>query len=368
MNYPRVTAIASMIIAGVAVAATLLVARVVFVPIALAAVFAAVLRPLVWRMERWRVPAPIGAAVLLLGMLALVVAAGSALSEPMEAWMARAPVAAAAAGKKIAALRHRFDRISGALLPSRPAPPVPAPPAAGAGNPDSTTTLLPPVIQVTAAPVGPDLSPFLSRAFGSTTEVVSTGITMLLLLFFLLAGGQTWRDRLLKAAPSAAAGQHAVDVIHEIQQVISRYFFATLLINLGQGILVWIAMAAVGMPGPLMWGVLTAVAEFIPYAGGFVMVVLLALVGLTVSDSAGHALIAPGLYLLITMVQNNLVSPLVYGRGLKLHPVPILVAVVVGWFFWGVPGAFLAVPILATLKILCGRIEGLSGLGAFIAD
>ena len=66
-------------------------------------VFAAVLRPVVRRMERWHLPAPVGAAVLLLGMLALVAAAGSALSEPMQAWLAKAPVAAAAAGTVVLA-------------------------------------------------------------------------------------------------------------------------------------------------------------------------------------------------------------------------------------------------------------------------
>lgn len=366
MNYPRVTAIAAMIIAGVAVAATLSLARVVFVPIALATVFAAVLRPAVRRMERWHLPAPVGAAVILLGTLALVAAAGSALSEPMQAWLAKAPVAAAAAGKKIGALRHRFDRISGALLPNPASEPVPQPP--GSGDHVTTATAAPVIVQMAPAPAGPDWSPYIGRAFGSTTEIVSTGITMLLLLFFLLAGGQTWGDRVRKAAPSAATGEKAVAVIHEIQQVISRYFFAALLINLSQGILVGIAMAVVGMPGPLMWGVLTALAEFIPYVGGFVMMVLLALVGLSSSDSLGHALIAPGLYLLITLVQNSLVSPLIYGRGLKLNPVLILIAVVVGWFLWGVPGAFLAVPMLATLRILCGRFAGLRGLGAFVAE
>lgn len=369
MNYPRVTAIASIITASVAAAAALSLGRVVFVPIALAVVFAAVLRPVIRQMERWRLPAPAAATVLMLGMLAAVVAAGSALSEPAQEWAAKAPNAAAVAGKKLRALRHKFDRIGNALLPaSRPQVQPAAPASPTFGNPDTPVTTTPAVVQVNQVAATPDYGPFLSRAFGTTTEIISAAITMLLVLFFLLAGGRTWRDRLVSVAPSPAAGKRMVDIVHEIQQVISRYFFVTLLINLGQGLLVGIAMWAIEMPSPVVWGILTAVLEFIPYAGGFVMVLLLALVGLSVSDSVAHAFIAPGIYLLITTLQNNLVSPLVYGRGMRLHPVPIIVAVVAGWFLWGVPGAFLAVPLLGGLSIICKRVEGFSGLGEFLAD
>ncbi len=369
MNLPRATAIAASITAGGAVIAVLALGRPVFVPIALASVFAAVLRPIIRRMERLRIPAPVGASILLLGSLAILIAAGTALSEPAQQWMAKAPKAAASAGKKLRSLRHKFDWISNAIQPAT-APPTQAvgPVSPALGNADAQSVALPTVVQVSQAPAPPDFSPILSAAFGTTTEIISTGVTMLLLLFFLLAGGRTWRKRLLKMAPNPETGQRMVDTMDEIQHVISRYFFTTLLINLGQGTLVGLAMWAVGMPSPIVWGVMCAVFEFIPYAGGLTVVLLMTLVGLSVSDNVSHALLAPGLYLLITTLQNNLVSPLVYGKGLKLNPVPILIAVVGGWFMWGVPGAFLAVPILGALSVICNRVEHLNGVGALLAD
>ena len=185
-------------------------------------------------------------------------------------------------------------------------------------------------------------------------------------MFFLLAGGRSWRERIAKAAESPAAGKKVVGIIGEIQRVVSRYLLVTLLINIGQGILVGIAMALIGMPAPVVWGLLTVVAEFIPYAGGLVMVVLLGLAGLAGSPSAGHVLLAPGLYLLITTLQNNLVSPVVYGEGLRLNPIAILLGVILWYFLWGVPGAFLAVPILAAFKTLCERVETLKPVGVFL--
>jgi predicted PurR-regulated permease PerM len=79
------------------------------------------------------------------------------------------------------------------------------------------------------------------------------------------------------------------------------------------------------------------------------MVATLAIVGLATFDSIPHALAPPGTYLLITTIQNNVVSPYAYGNHLKLNPVAVLIGVLLWWFLWGVPGAFLAVPIVATL-------------------
>jgi predicted PurR-regulated permease PerM len=340
----------------------------VFVPIALAATFAAVLRPVIRRMEGWRIPAPLAALALMIGMLAVVVAGGFALSGPASEWLAKAPKAAASAGKKLRTLRHKFDWVGNAIQPPvRPAQPV-VPVNPNVGNADSQTAPAPTVVTVAPAQPPPDFGPILSSAFGTTTEIISTLVTMLLLLFFLLAGGRTWRKRLLKVAANPESGQRMVDIMHETQQVISRYLFTMLLINICQGAVVGLAMWAVGMPSPLVWGIMCTLFEFIPYVGGLFMVLLLTLVGLSLSDNVGHAFIAPGLYLGITTVQNSIFSPMIYGRGLRLNPVPILIAVVAGWFMWGVPGAFLAVPTLGALSVICRRVDRLNGVGAFLAD
>jgi len=78
--------------------------------------------------------------------------------------------------------------------------------------------------------------------------------------------------------------------------------------------------------------------------------------------------LAPGIYLAITTLQNNLVSPLAYGRRLRLNPVAVLVGVLFWWYLWGVPGAFLAVPIIATLKILGDHVPRLAPLGEFLGE
>ncbi len=368
MTQARTTSISAAIVATVAIGFALHLGRVVFIPIALALVLAALLAPLVGRLERARIPAPVGATLLLLGTVALVVGTGLALSGPVQDWAHKTPEAIAAAGKKVQAFRHRFDRLNALLTPS-----------AGTSSPvDSTRGAAPsdsthgaqgseqPASSPQSSPTQTGLTPILGRAFGTTTQIISALTETVLLLFFLLAGGRTWRDRLTQTASSPAAGKRVVGILGEMQRVVSRYLLVTLLINVGQGILVGIAMALIGMPAPLVWGALTVVAEFVPYAGGLVMVVLLTLTGLAGSQSAGHVVLAPGLYLLITTLQNNLVSPVVYGQGLRLNPLAILLGVIVWYFLWGVPGAFLAVPILAAFKTVCERVETLKPVCVFL--
>jgi predicted PurR-regulated permease PerM len=187
----------------------------------------------------------------------------------------------------------------------------------------------------------------------------------LLVLFFLASGDQV-RRRMMSHATSSAFAKGMVEVADELQSVVSRYLSLLALINLVQGTVIAVAMAIIGMPVPLVWGAMAFVAEFFPYLGSATMVILLTLVGLA-SNGGEHVLLAPLIYMAVTTIQNSVVSPVTYGRYLKLSPPAILVSVMVWWLIWGVLGAFLAVPILALLRIVCERQGGkLGALGALI--
>jgi predicted PurR-regulated permease PerM len=140
------------------------------------------------------------------------------------------------------------------------------------------------------------------------------------------------------------------------------------MINVGQGIVVGLALWALGMPYPWLWGGLTVLLEFIPYLGATGMLILLTAAAFSQFDALGHILLVPGTYLVIAALQNNLVSPLVYGQRLKLNPVAVLVGVLFWWLLWGVAGAFLAVPFFATLKILADHVESLTPIATFLGE
>ena len=87
---------------------------------------------------------------------------------------------------------------------------------------------------------------------------------------------------------------------------------------------------------------------------------------ITIFDNIGHALLVPGAFLLINVIQANLVSPLLLGHRLALNPVAILVGIAFWFWVWGIPGAFIAVPLLATFKIFCDHIQSLAAVGEFL--
>jgi predicted PurR-regulated permease PerM len=160
----------------------------------------------------------------------------------------------------------------------------------------------------------------------------------------------------------------AEETIEEAESVVRRYLVVTALINLGQGVLVALTMWLIGMPTPPLWGALTFVFEFLPYIGALFMVVSLTITGLATFEGIGQVLLAPLAYITISTIQNNVVSPFAYGSGLRLNPLSVLLAVLIGWFLWGVAGAFVAVPLLAAVKIFADHLNRDSRLAVVLED
>jgi predicted PurR-regulated permease PerM len=106
----------------------------------------------------------------------------------------------------------------------------------------------------------------------------------------------------------------------------------------------------------------------VPYLGATVMVLVLGAAALSTFDSVGHALLVPGAFLVINLLQSNLVAPVLLGHRLTLNPVAIFIGLAFWWFMWGIPGAFIAVPLLAALKTVCDHVPSLAAVGEFLGQ
>lgn len=347
--------------AGIAVLATLAVITALYfgreflAPIALAVLFTALLRPVVRLLERLRLPAPVGALVVLVALTGMLTAAGLALAGPVRTWVAEAPQTLTTARQRLQELRGPFDRLSAVAQKVQGADSS----SGGAGEPKPASS---------ASPAPANLSSLAARLFGTTTSLVGAAVEVVLLTFLLLASGDVFLTKLVKVLRLRRDKIEAVSMVHEAEGVISHYMLATVLINAGQGAVVGVAMWLLHLPNPALWGVLTFVLEFIPYLGGALMLVLLGLAGLAGGGGVGQVLLPPAVYLAITTLQNNVVSPIAYGRRLRLNPVAVLVGVLFWWSLWGVAGAFLAVPIIATLKIVGDHVPRLAAVGEFLGE
>jgi len=350
-SWERAQAVGIMVLATLGGIGALYLGREFFIPIALALLLNALLRPLIRGLERLHVSTVVGATLVSLGLLGALVAGGATLVNPVRAWVSQLPTSFEAAGRKLAPARQSLEQVSHAtqaLGESSGAPP--AAPAAP------------------AAPAPPAVPPFLMQLFGTTAALVAGLAEVLLLLYLLLASGDLFLRKLVEVLPLFRDKRTAVIVTEQVQQAVTRYIASTLMINIGQGTVVALALWGLGMHSPWLWGGLTVLLEFIPYLGATGMIILLSAAAFSQFDNIGHILLIPGTYLIIAALQNNLVSPLVYGQRLKLNPVAVLVGVLFWWLLWGVAGAFLAVPFFATLKILADHVESLTPLATFLGE
>jgi predicted PurR-regulated permease PerM len=353
LNAPFTT---KLIAVGLSITA-LALGRAFFIPIALALCFQALLTPLVRGLGRLRIPAPAGAAVVVLGALAVLVIGGWALSGPARDWVDKAPANIATARRKLREIGRPLDRLTAAAVnpQAEPAAAAPLPPAA------------PPPAPPQAAPSSATQSLF-AQLLGRATTVVAGGLEVIVLLYLMLAAGNMLFRKLVKLFPGPDDLRTATDILNKTESIVSRYLTVTALINLGQGIAVGLALWAIGTPDPVIWGIVTFVLEFIPYLGGAIIVVLLLIDGFSVYSGLGQVLLGPAIYLVISTIQNNVVSPYAYGNRLKLNPLAVMIFVLFWWFIWGIPGVFLAIPIAATLKVLGDQLPRLAPLGELLGE
>ncbi len=344
-----------LIAVGLSVAG-LALGREFFIPIALALCFQALLTPLVRGLGRLRIPPPAGAAIVVLGALAVLVVGAWALSGPASEWVDQAPSNIATARRKLREIGRPLDRLT-AAAEGTPVPVAPnAPPPAPASPPPAQ-----------AAP-GPAVPSLFAQLLGRATTVVAGGLEVIVLVYLMLAAGNMLFRKLVKLLPAPDDLRTATDILNKTERIVANYLTITALINVGQGIAVGLAMWAIGMPDPFIWGVVTFVLEFIPYLGGVIIVGLLLIDGFSVFPGLGQVLVAPAIYLVISTLQNNVVSPYAYGNRLKLNPLAVMIFVLFWWFIWGIPGVFLAIPIAATLKVLGDQVPRMGTLAELLGE
>jgi predicted PurR-regulated permease PerM len=268
---------------------------------------------------------------------------GIALSGPAASWAEKVPAG-------LPKLQERLRFLSRPIAAIQQL-------AARAENLNSETKPLPVAVE------GNRLS---DRLLSGTRSVVSGVLETVLVLFFLLVSGDTFLRRLVEVLPHFRNKRQAVDISQQIESDISAYLATITLMNAGVGVATGIVAAACGLGDPMLWGVIAFLLNYVPILGPMIGVVTFLLVGLLSIDTLWVAFLPAGLYLAIHMIEGETVTPMLLARRFTINPVLVIVALVFWYWMWGVPGAILATPMLAVIKIVCDRIQLLSAFGHFI--
>jgi predicted PurR-regulated permease PerM len=189
----------------------------------------------------------------------------------------------------------------------------------------------------------------------------------LILVLFILASGDLFYEKLVRVMPTLSDKKRAVRIFRDVEFEVSRYFLTVAMINAGFGLAVGTTLALFGWATPVVWGLAAALLNFIPYVGGLVAVLIMALVGMVAFDSITFALLGPAIYIGLNVIESNFVTPLIVGRRLELNPVVILLAVTFWGWLWGIAGILIAVPFLVVVKVFADHVEGMRPVGEFLS-
>lgn len=335
------------VLAVLALLYTLYFARDFLLPVTIAVLFDFLLSPVVRALARVRVPPPLGAGLVIVALVGTLALGVYELADPVQRWAQKAPATLSSAGAKVRQILIPVERVSKT-----------AEQVASATGVAGTTS---PAREVVVK--GPSI---VSRLFGGTQRFLAGLLEVIILLYFLLASGDLFLQKLIKVLPDRHDRRTAVQIARETEASISTYLLTAALINVLEGAVVAAAMWMLGMPNPVLWGALVVFLEFIPYLGAAAMTAILTIAAVTTFDALGRALLVPVTFLAINLLQANVVSPVLMSKRLTLNPVAIFVGLAFWWWIWGVPGAFIAVPLLATFKIFCDHIEALAPVGEFL--
>jgi predicted PurR-regulated permease PerM len=322
-------------------------ARPVILPIFLACVAGMALKPLIRWLSYCHIPPALSAGVVLILLVSGVAIGFFQLGRPALTWMNEAPQHMTELRQRVQKLFPRFARISEAATAVN---------NLGAEEEQKKTT----VVEVKSSRV--------PTTFINWTGTFLAGIgETLVLLYLLLASGDLFLQKLVRVMPTLRDKKSAVAISHEIQQNISNYLFSVSLINVGLGIIVSVGLYFMGVPNAAMWGLLVALLNFVPYFGPVAGIILLATVGLLTFDNLWQAVLPPAWYLLLHLLEANLITPVLLGRRFTLNPVVIFVSLIFWTWLWGVPGALLSVPLLVSIKVVCDRVPAMSSVSELLS-
>jgi predicted PurR-regulated permease PerM len=346
---PRTRSIEATVLTVLALLYTLYFARVFLIPIVFALLLNFLLSPLIRLLGRFRIKPPFGAAIVILILVTAVGGAAYELAGPALGWAAIAPESFSRAQLKLRKIIRPMQQVGKNVEQA----------ADVVGGPEPKNK------EVTVQAAGASVS---SRLFGTTQRFIAGLLEVFILLYFLLGGGDLFLQKLIRMLPNVSDKLKAVEIARATESAVSAYLSTTLLVNVLEGALVAGVFWMLGMPNVLLWGALVTCLEFVPYLGALTAVAVFTLAGLSTFPDVAHALMIPGSYLAINLIQAYFATPLLLGHRLTLNPVAIIVGLVFFFWIWGVPGAFLAVPLLATFKIFCDHIASLAAIGEFLAQ
>ena len=303
-NFWRAASQAATIVMCVLMVGVLLyLARALLLPVMCAVAVGLTFGPLIGYAVKRGVPAWFVALGVVLLLIVLANVAIVILAGPASQMLNRAPELGAAFADKL----HILDRPLAALSELQ---------AALGINPSEKK----------AVDLNPSrlLEPMLTIVTPAALQFVLSIVMFFATLFFFILGRASFRNYTVNWFNSRTARLRALKILNDVEDNLGGYLIVVTVINVALGIVAMIATMLMGLPSPILWGAFACVLNYVPYVGPAIMYVLLFIVGLLTYPTLLGALLPPAVYMGITLIEGQFLTPLIVGRRvLNLHPLAV---------------------------------------------
>ena len=317
------------------------IAAPVFIPVTVALLLAMLLSPPVRWLSRIGLPVAASAGLVVLLFLTVFGSAFYALSGPAADGLEQMPKNMKTLERKLEAIKGSIEEVTAAT--ARVEELARLEDDAGAQS-SSVEIREPGFLRLTL--------------LGTPSVLLSIAVTFVLLYFMLASGREIVRKIAIRQEGLLWSRRHVIAMVRAVESDISRYLVTVSIINASLGFVAAIMLYFLGLPNAALWGVIIAVLNYAPYVGATISSGLLAVAAFLHFDTIGHALIVPASFIALAFFEGQVVTPSIVGRRLSLSPLLVFLSVIAFGWLWGMIGALIAVPILASTKIICERVPG----------
>jgi predicted PurR-regulated permease PerM len=320
------------------------------------------LSPIVNRLQRWRVPRAIGAAVLLIGIVGGTGSLLYSLGDDAASLIESLPKAAQKLRLALQGPRRAppgtIDHVQKAAAELERA-------ADESAIPDPSSPRG--VTRVVIEPPRFNVRDYLWSGAVGLVAFLGQIAMVFLIACFLLASGDSFRRKMVRlAGPRMSQKRITLEALDEITGQIQRYLLVQLFTSLIVGIATWLVFAWIGLEYAAVWGVVAAVTNLIPYLGAVILGAGSALFGFMQFGTLEMALLIGGASFVIHSIVGHLLTPWMTSRAGRMNAVTVFVGVLAWGWLWGLPGLLLGVPILMVVKAVCDRVEDLNPIGELL--
>jgi predicted PurR-regulated permease PerM len=322
-----------------AVLALLFIGRMLIVPVVLAVVIATILGPAVSGLKKRGIPRVVSAITIVLLVFGVMVFLAVTLTTPLTDWIGRASELGWMLRSKLQSFSQPLSALQEIYTEIQ---------NVGAGGGSD------PAVEIKAAAD----SSIVETALAVLTPALSQLLIFFVSLIFYLIYKEDFKNFVVMTFATRGMRIKILRTYNTIESRLSRYFSTFTLINIGMAVVTTIAMWLVGMPNPLLWGVLAGLFNYLPYLGPAIVTVALAVASLLSFDTIPQALLPPTVYMFIHLLEGEFITPSILGYSLAINPFFLFLAVVFWTWMWGPAGAFLAVPITMITVSIAQQIIG----------